>query len=98
MSQITSEQREALAAAGWTEEEAIAFAQTLASFRDGLPPRQRAAFNAILTAADETAQGDVQGYLVVNAIIAVLIGILVPAVQKDSSWQIVPGSVPPRRD
>ncbi|MGH2603993.1 MAG: hypothetical protein ACRDJ9_31990, partial [Dehalococcoidia bacterium] len=51
MTQISQEQRDALQIAGWTEEEAMAFAQTLATFRDGLPPRQRDAFTAMLATA-----------------------------------------------
>lgn len=51
----------------WTEEEAAAFAQALVTFRDGLPPPQRAAFTAILAAAaaQGDAGGDVQGYSLV---------------------------------
>ena len=83
MTQMTEDQREALRAAGWTEEEATAFAQALATFRDGLPPRQRDAFTQILATAGDAASGDdVRGHLVVIAIIAILIGHLVPAVQK----------------
>jgi hypothetical protein len=78
MTPMTEEQRQALAAAGWTEEEATAFAESVGAFRDGLPPRQREAFNGILAAAGGE---DVQGYLVVIAVITVLIGMLMPAVQ-----------------
>lgn len=82
MTQITQEQRDALQAAGWTEEEVTGFAQAVATFRDGLPARQRDAFNAILATAGARAGGDdVQGHLVVIAIIAILIGMLLPAVQ-----------------
>jgi hypothetical protein len=82
MAAITEAQRQALAAAGWTEEEATAFAESVGAFRDGLPPRQREAFNGILAAAGGAAGGeDVQGYLVVLGVITVLIGMLMPAVQ-----------------
>ncbi len=46
----------------WTDEEVAAFEQTIASFRDGLPPREREAFNAILAGAAEAGGEDVQGY------------------------------------
>jgi len=81
MTQLTQEQRDVLQAAGWTEEEATQFAQALVTFRDGLPPRQGEALTAILAAARGAADGDVQGYLVVIAIIGILIGQLLPAVQ-----------------
>ena len=104
MTQLTQEQRDDIQAAGWTEEEATGFAQTLATFRDGLPPRQRDALDALLATAGATATAgdEVQGYvfqpagqlpmtpaiappptnLVVPAIIAVLVGLLLPAVQS----------------
>jgi hypothetical protein len=63
MTQITQEQRDALQVAGWTEEEAMAFAQTLGSFRDGLPPRQRDAFTAMLTTAGAAVSEDTRGYV-----------------------------------
>ncbi|MGH2585462.1 MAG: hypothetical protein ACRDJE_11160 [Dehalococcoidia bacterium] len=82
MTAITPEQQEALQAAGWTADEAMAFTQAVASFRDGLPPRQRDAFNGILATAGAAASGDdVQGHLVVLAIISPLIALLLPAVQ-----------------
>ena len=103
MTPMTEAQRDVLQAAGWTEEEATGFAQTLATFRDGLPPRQRDALDAILATAGATGGDEVQGYvfqpvgqlpmtpmvapppttnLVVPAIIAVLVGLLLPAVQS----------------
>ncbi|MGH2586774.1 MAG: hypothetical protein ACRDJE_17800 [Dehalococcoidia bacterium] len=63
MTQITPDQRDILQAAGWTEEEAVAFAQTLTAFRDGLPPRQRDAFATMLTTAGAAAGEQVQGYV-----------------------------------
>lgn len=82
MTEITREQSVALQAAGWTEEEATTFAQAVTSFREGLPPRQRDAFNAILTTAGAAARGDdVQGHLVVIAVISVLMPMLLPSVQ-----------------
>jgi len=95
MSQITQEQRDALQAAGWTEVEATTFAQTLATFRDGLPPRQRDAFTEILAAGD-AAQGDVQGYLVVNAIIGILLPMMLPSRESRSAsgTATAPGSGP----
>lgn len=59
-------------------------------------PLQRAGGSA---AASHAASGDAQGYLVVNAIIDVSIGLRAPAVQKDTGWHSsTAGSVPPRRD
>jgi hypothetical protein len=79
MAQLTQEQRDAVQAAGWTEDEVTAFTQAIASFRDSLPPRQQEALNAILATAGAAASGDeVQGYLVVISIIAILIGQLQP--------------------
>jgi hypothetical protein len=49
----------------WTQEEIASFTQKVTSFRDGLPPREREAFNAIMTAADKQVAPeteDVQGY------------------------------------
>ncbi len=43
--------------------------------------QMHAAYDADQTAL--TTQNDVQGFLVVNAIIPVLIGLLLPAVQKE---------------
>ena len=66
MTQVTPEQRAAIEAAGWTEAEVADFWQTLAAFRDGLPPRQRDAFNGILATAGAAASGDeVQGYALI---------------------------------
>jgi hypothetical protein len=80
MAPITEEQRGALQAAGWTEDEAMAFVQALTTFRDGLPPRQRDALTGILATAGAAAGGDdVQGHLVVLAIISVLMPMLLPA-------------------
>lgn len=82
MTQLTQEQRDAVEAAGWTEAEVTGFVRAVATFRDGLPPRQREAFTGILAAAGATAGGeDVQGYLVVIAIIGILMPLLLPAVQ-----------------
>ena len=82
MTQMTQHQRDAVQAAGWTAEEVTGFVQTLATFREGLPPRQRDAFNQMLaTAGAAASEDDVQGHIVVIAIIAVLIGLLLPAVQ-----------------
>jgi hypothetical protein len=82
MTQMTLEQRNAIQAAGWTEADVTAFVQAVGSFRDNLPPRQQQVFNAMLASAGAAAGGDdVQGHLVVIAIIAVLIGLLLPAVQ-----------------
>ena len=93
MTQLTQEQRAAVQAAGWTAAEVTGFVQAVATFRDGLPPRQREAFNAILAAAGAAAGGDdVQGYLVVIAIIGVSIGLLQPAAPSRE----VPGSFPPK--
>lgn len=89
MTQLTQEQRDTIQAAGWTEPEVTAFVQTVATFRDGLPPRQRDAFNGILTAAGAAASGDdVQGHLVVIAIIAILIGPLIPAVVAPPNYSV----------
>ena len=96
MTQLTQEQRDMLQATGWTEEEAAAFVQTLGAFRDGLPPRERDAFNGILTAAGAAVSEDeVQGPLVVPAVIGILIGMLLPA-ENTGFKSRVPGSVPPR--
>jgi hypothetical protein len=105
MIQLTEEQRRALDAAGWTEDEPAAFARAVIGFRDGLPSHQRDAFDGILAAAGSAVAGaEVQGFafrssglppaptgvgqppptvsnLVVIAIIAPLIGLLLPAVQ-----------------
>jgi hypothetical protein len=82
MTQMTLEQRDVIQAAGWTEAEVTAFVQAVGSFRDNLPLRQREVFNAMLATAGAAASGDdVQGHLVVIAIIAVLMGLLLPAVQ-----------------
>lgn len=62
MTQMTQDQRDALRAAGWTEAEATGFAQALTTFRDGLPPRQRDAFTAILATAGAAA--DTQGHMI----------------------------------
>jgi hypothetical protein len=53
----------------WTQEELTTFTQKLTSFRDDLPPRQRDAFNAIMTAAGKQVAPeteDVQGYWTVE--------------------------------
>ena len=81
LTQLTQEQRDAVQAAGWTEAEVTGFVQAVAAFRDGLPTRQREAFAGILAAAGATAgDDDVQGYLVVIAIIGILMPLLLPAV------------------
>jgi hypothetical protein len=48
-----------------TQEEAVELKGSLRAFRDGLPPRQRDAFESILAAAADTeaGAGDTQGYL-----------------------------------
>jgi hypothetical protein len=65
MNQRIQEYWQAAQAAGWTEEEVAALARALATCRDGLPPRQRDAFTAILTAAEGAIEGggDMQGYV-----------------------------------
>jgi hypothetical protein len=84
MALMTPEQHEAAHAAGWTDDEVTSFVQAVRTFRDGLPPRQQAALNGMLAAAHATvSDGDVQGYLVVNNIIGVLMPLLTPAVQKE---------------
>lgn len=71
MTQMTPEQSGGVQPAGWTDEEAAGFAQTLVTFGKGLPPQQRDAFAAILATAGarsgaggEDMQGDedVEGY------------------------------------
>lgn len=49
----------------WTAEEGAAFGDAVATFRDGLPSRQRDAFTAILAAAAHQggAGDDTQGHL-----------------------------------
>jgi hypothetical protein len=75
MTQMPQEHLEALQAAGWSEEEVMGFAQTLAAFRDGLPAHQREGFNAIVAAAAAAeAGGDVQGYVVDFVLLGVVIG------------------------
>jgi len=60
---VTSEQAKRSVDRPWTQDEAAEFAQTLRTFRDGLPSRQRDAFDAILHASAQAAGGDdVQGY------------------------------------
>ncbi len=79
MNQFTQDQRAVLQAAGWTEVEATAFRQAIATFRAGLPPRQQEAFNAILATASGAVGGaEVQGYLVVISLISVLIPPVAP--------------------
>jgi hypothetical protein len=47
----------------WTQDEVSEFTQTLRTFRDGLPPRQRDAFDSILELGAQAVGGDdVQGY------------------------------------
>src|SRR3954471_21210964 len=63
MTELTPEQRNAIEAAGWTEAETAEFVQALATFRDGLPPRQRDALNGILAASAAASGAEVTGYL-----------------------------------
>jgi hypothetical protein len=67
MTQLTQEEREAVEAMGWTEEELAAFAQALTAFRDGLPQQQQRALDGIVAAAITSAAGeDTQGYRIAN--------------------------------
>jgi hypothetical protein len=63
MTQLPPEQQHAIQAMAWTEEDVAGLAQTLATFRESLPSRQREAFDAMLALAGEAAGGDVQGYV-----------------------------------
>jgi hypothetical protein len=62
MAQNTHEQQGAQQATDLSEAETTAFVESLAAFRDSLPPRQREVFTTMLAAAGTVGRDDVQGY------------------------------------